>query len=238
MKNLNKILTAVFFLIFTGVFSWAQERPETQEIMTATVYFDTVSENYASVEDYQADIEIRREETAMKGVIFYKSPDMVRINLSEPEDQVLSLDGELLSVYIPKLKVIMEQKVEKEAAGVSSGASLASREGLKLLKQNYSVAYLKSPEPVNLDEDDPESEKVVKLKLIWRSTDESFRQIDLSIGENGLIRRMIGYDEEYNEMQFDFMNIIVNQNIPDARFKFDGPASSNVYENFLFDPEN
>ena len=218
-----------------SVFSQAQE---TQEIMTATVYFDTVSENYAAVEDYQADIEIRREDTEMKGVLFYKSPDMIRINFSEPEDQVLALDGELLSVYIPKLQVIMEQKVEKDGSAVGSGASIASREGLKLLKQNYSIAYLKSPEPVNLDEDDNESEKVVKLKLIWRSTDESFRQIDLSIGENGLIRRMIGYDEEYNEMQFDFMNIIVNQNIPDARFKFDGPASANVYENFLFEPEN
>ena len=205
--------------------------------MTATVYFDTVSENYASVEDYQADIEIRREKTEMKGVLFYKSPDMIRINFSEPEDQVLSLDGELLSIYIPKLKVIMEQKVEKEGSVVSSGASLATKEGLKLLKQNYSIAYLKSPEAVNLDEEDPDSEKVVKLKLIWRSTDESFRQIDLSIGENGLIRRMVGYDEEYNEMQFDFMNIIVNQNIPDARFKFDGPASANVYDNFLFDSE-
>ena len=151
--------------------------------MTATVYFDTVSENYAAVEDYQADIEIRREDTEMKGVLFYKSPDMIRINFSEPEDQVLALDGELLSVYIPKLQVIMEQKVEKDGSAVGSGASIASREGLKLLKQNYSIAYLKSPEPVNLDEDDNESEKVVKLKLIWRSTDESFRQIDLSIGE-------------------------------------------------------
>ncbi len=205
--------------------------------MTATAYFDTVSENYAVVEDYQADIEIRREDSLMKGVLFYKSPDMIRINFSEPEEQVLSLDGELLSIYIPQYRVIMEQKIEKDAQ-VSGGASLASKEGLKLLKRNYTVAYLKSPEPVNLDEDDTSSEKVVKLKLIWRSTDESFRQIDLSIGENGLIRRMIGYDEEYNEMQFDFMNITVNQNIPDARFKFDGPASANVYENFLFEPEN
>ena len=234
MKNLNKILSAVLFLTFISVFSWAQETPE---IMTATVYFDTVAENYASVEDYQADIEIKREDSVMKGVLFYKSPDMIRINFSEPEDQVLALDGELLSVYIPKLQVIMEQKVEKDSTTSSTGAALATREGLKLLKRNYTVAYLKSPQKISLEEEDPDSEKVVKLKLIWRSTDESFRQIDLSIGENGLIRRMIGYDEEYNEIQFDFMNIIINQNIPDARFKFDGPASANVYENFLFESE-
>ncbi len=231
VKNLIKyIITAVIFLTVSFVsFS--------QDIMTATAYFDTVSENYAVVEDYQADIVIKREKTNMSGVLFYKSPDMIRINFTEPKEQVLALDGEQLSIYIPQYRVIMEQKIEKDST-VAGGASVVNREGLKLLKRNYSIAYLKSPEPVSLEEDDPSSEKVVKLKLIWRSTDESFRQIDLSIGENGLIRRMIGYDEEYNEIQFDFTNIIVNQNIPDARFEFDGPASANVYENFLFEPEN
>ncbi len=162
---------------------------------------------------------------------------MIRINFSEPEEQVLALDGELLSIYVPQYRVIMEQKIEKDTS-VAGGASLVNKEGLKLLKRNYSIAYLKSPETVFLDEENSSSEKVVKLKLIWRSTDESFRQIDLSINEDGMIRRMIGYDEEYNEIQFDFINIIVNQNIPDARFKFDGPASANVYDNFLFEPEN
>jgi len=204
--------------------------------MTANAYFDQISENYAAVEDYQADIEIDRDSIDMKGLLFYKTPDKIRINFSEPEEQVLALDGELLSIYIPRYRVIMEQKIEKDNQ-ISGSASIASKEGLKLLKRNYSIAYLQSPEPVSLDEDDPASEKVVKLKLIWKSTDESFRQIDLSIGDNGLIRRMIGYDEEYNEIRFDFRNIIVNQNIPDARFEFDGPASANVYDNFLFDPE-
>ena len=231
VKNINKSFISVICLIFISAAAYSQD------IMTATSYFDTISENYASVEDYQADIEIRRDDSIMRGLLFYKAPDMIRINFSEPEEQVLALDGELLSIYVPQYRVIMEQKIEKDTS-VAGGASIASREGLKLLKRNYSIAYLKSPEPVFLDEENSSSEKVVKLKLIWRSTDESFRQIDLSIDENGMIRRMIGYDEEYNEIQFDFMNIIVNQNIPDARFKFDGPASANVYDNFLFEPEN
>ena len=231
MKITNKYSISIILMLFISGISY------TQEIMTATAYFDQVSENYAAVEDYQADIEIIRKDAEMKGILFYKNPDKIRINFSEPEEQVLAMDGEMLSVYIPQYRVIMEQKIEKDNQ-ISGGASIASKEGLKLLKRNYSIAYLKSPEPVNLDENDGNSVKVVKLKLIWKSTDESFRQIDLSIGDNGLIRRMIGYDEEYNEIQFDFQNIIVNQNIPDARFKFDGPASANVYENFLFEPDN
>ena len=59
----------------------------------------------------------------------------------------------------------------------------------------------------------------------------------MSIGENGLIRRIIGVTVDYENIQFDFENILVNQNIPEARFRYDSPASANVFENFLFEPE-
>ncbi len=224
-----------FILII--IFLSAAAMAVSQEIMTATVFFDNIAENYAAVEDYQANVAITKENKTMNGVLFYKSPNKIRINFSEPEDQVLAMDGEKLSVYIPQYRVVMEQKLEKENQ-ITGGASIASREGLKLLKRNYSIAYLKSPEPVRLDEENNNSEMVVKLKLIWKTTDESFRQIDLAIGTDNLIRRMTGYSEEHSEIRFDFTDIIINQNIPDARFEFDGPASANVYDNFLFEPEN
>ena len=227
----NKIKTILCLLLFTaGLLS-------AEDIMTATAYFNQISENYGVVEDYQADIEITKAGTTMKGILFYKSPDKIRINFSEPEDQVLSLDGEMLSVYIPQYRVIMEQKLEK-TSGISGVSSITTQKGLKLLKKNYSIAYLKTPDQVRLNEEESDSEMVVKLKLIWKSTDESFRKIELSIGESKLIRRMTGYTDDYDEIIFDFSNIIINQNIPDARFKFDGPANANIYKNFLFEPEN
>ncbi len=66
MKNLNKSFILVICLIFISAAAYSQD------IMTATAYFDTISENYASVEDYQADIEIRRDDSVMRGVLFIR----------------------------------------------------------------------------------------------------------------------------------------------------------------------
>jgi len=225
-----------FILFFITVFNI-----NSQEILTATDYFGRISENYAAVNDYQADVSITRGGITMSGVLFHKAPDKLRINFNDPEEQVIAYDGARLTIYIPKYRVVMSQRVDRKDQ-IAGGASLASREGLVLLKRNYSIAYLVSPDPVPLDASSSgsaaKSEMVVKLKLIWKSTQEGFRQIDLSIGTDGYIRRVIGVTPENDVIQFDFKNIVINKNIPDNRFEYTPPASANVFENFLFDPVN
>lgn len=204
-----------------------------QEIMTANNYFDSISERYGRVDDYAARLTIARDENVMAGTVYYKKPNLLRIDFSDPEEQVLAIDGELLTIYIPTHSVIMQQSIKRHSSATL--ASMASSQGLVLLKRNYSIAYLAGPDPVPLDEEG--EEMVVKLKLEWRSTNEGFRQLEISVGENGLIRRIVGITVGYETIQFDFANIIINQDIPDARFQYESPASANVFNNFLFDPE-
>ncbi len=227
----NKRIIAFLIFISAGLYAYSQE------ILTATDYFNKISENYAAISDYQADITITRDGLSMKGALFHKSPDKLRINFTDPEEQVIAFDGKKLTIYIPKYRVIMSQKVNTKDQ-ISSGASIASREGLALLKKNYSIAYLESPNPVPLDSEEGKKEMVVKLKLLWKSTQEGFRQIDLSVGQDGYIRRVTGVTPENNVIQFDFRKIIIDQNIPDTRFDYTPSASANIFENFLFDPEN
>jgi len=230
----NKVKhTRIYFFI---IFLIAVFNVNSQEILTATDYFSRISENYAAVNDYQADVSITRGGITMSGILYHKTPDKLRINFNDPEEQVISYNGERLTIYIPKYRVVMSQRVDRKEQ-IAGGASIASRDGLVLLKRNYSIAYLESPDPVPL-EAAAGSEMVVKLKLVWKSTQEGFRQIDLSIGMDGYIRRVIGVTPENDVVQFDFKNIIVNRNIPDTRFEYTPPASANVFENFLFDPGN
>ena len=81
-------------------------------------------------------------------------------------------------------------------------------------------------------------ELVVKLKLSSRSTSEGFRQLEIAIDRGNLIRRVSGLTVGFKEHRFDFLNIRTNQNIPDARFEYDSPPFANVYQNFLYQPEN
>ena len=204
-----------------------------QEILTAENYFDRLSETYGQIQDYQAEISMKVEKEEMKGLLYYRNPNLLRIDFSTPEEQVIAMDGENLTVYIPKYRVAMTQTLKKRSK--ETLATMASKQGLHMLKRNYSVAYLVGPDPVPLDEGS--SEMVVKLKLTWRSTDEGFRQLTISVGNNGLIRRIVGITTAYKEVQFDFQNFRLNQNIPEARFAYDAPPSANIFSEFLFSAE-
>ena len=206
----------------------------TQEVITAGKFFETVSQTYGSITDYEADMVISQEESVMEAVLSYKRPNLLRLDFSVPENQVIVTDGKLLTIYYPKLEVIFEQKLKNASEG--SFVAFGSLEGLYYLKNNYSISYLVGPQAVPLD--NFSEELVVKLKLSSRSTSEGFRQLEIAIDRGNLIRRVSGLTVGFKEHRFDFLNIRTNQNIPDARFEYDSPPFANVYQNFLYQPEN
>ena len=226
----KKFYIFICLIIFPVLFSHAQEQ---DRIVTANEFLNYVSAQYGSINDYEAKIAITKGKEKMTGIIYYKTPSLLRINFDNPKEQVLVVDKEKLVIYIPKYRVIMQQKLKKK--GGVSGAGMASREGLGILRKNYTVAYLESPDFVPLDTGS--EEMVKKLKFVWRTADEGFRQLIMSVGEDNLIRRMVCVTADYTEMQFDFTDIRTNEGIPDTRFEYDSPASANVFENFLFEAE-
>jgi outer membrane lipoprotein-sorting protein len=231
------------FTIIVIVAALAAPLSFSQEIRTAQEFFATVAERYSSISDYIAEVEMTTPEQSLSGTLFYRRPNLVRIDFTEPEGQVLVSDGETLEVYIPEYNVVLQQNLTGTSGG-NAVAGLASSDGLKLMRENYSIAYLDSPDPVPLD--DPEdaetdgtgsSEPVTKLRLTWRSTSEGFRQLILSIDEDRLIRRIVGVTVGYEEVQFDFLDVRLNQNIPTARFDYEAPASANLFSDFLFEQD-
>ncbi|MFP4373663.1 MAG: LolA family protein [Spirochaetaceae bacterium] len=236
------------FTLFVTIVALAAPLSFSQDIQTATEFFATVAERYSSITDYIAEVEMTTPEETLTGTLYYRRPNLVRIDFSEPEDQVLVSDGEVLKVYIPRYDVILQQTLTGSEGNDVTG--LASGDGLRLMRENYSIAYLDSPEPVSLNEELGEvaegeieaeavgdDEMVTKLRLTWRSTREGFRELILSIDEDRLIRRILGVTINYDEVQFDFHDVRVNQNIPAARFDYEGPSSANLFGDFLFDRE-
>ncbi len=203
-------------------------------IATAAEFFSRLAERYGAVEDYKADIRIQQWDDEELGKVYYRRPNYLRIDYTEPEDQVLCVNEERMQVYIPKYSVVMSQPLE-EGASEGAGANMNTSRGLKLLSSRYSIGYVSGPDPVSLDEES--SEQVVKLKLNWRTTEEGFRKLVLSVNEDMLIRRIEGVTVGYEELQIDYTNIELNQGIPKARFDYEAPSSANTYENFLYKPE-
>ncbi|MCX7027521.1 MAG: outer-membrane lipoprotein carrier protein LolA [Spirochaetes bacterium] len=203
-----------------------------QEMLTAEQLFAKVSAAYASVTDYEAQIGISNAGQTMKGTLYFKSPSLLRINFTQPPEQVIVFDGETLKVYIPQYRAVLQQ--ETGASGIGAGAAaLASREGLAMMKRNYTIAWESSPQTVALD---PGSfELVYRLMLTRKTVSEGFKTIRISVSTSSLlIRRIEGWTVANDRIGFDFTSIALNQGIPATRFLYDAPASANIYNNFLF----
>ena len=215
----------LFFLIGAGF--W---RPVAQEIITAERFLESVSERYGGIRDYEARITIRSGNTDMYGKVSHLAPSFLRIDFTTPAEQVIVFNGELLTVYLPEYRAVLNQVV---SAGRRPGASLASAQGLTLLRRNYACAFLTGPDPIPLEEGS--GEMVVKLRLTRRLISEGFREIILSVDPaSRLIRRIEGRTIADSLVRFDFSQIQTNQGIPEGRFLYDSPASANLYNNFLF----
>ena len=199
-------------------------------IMTADQYFQEVSDRYTQINDYSCKLTISTGKATMIGNLIYRAPSLLRIDFTSPPDQVIAFDGQTLQVYIPEYHAVLSQSVS--TASGSAGAGLATREGLKMMKRNYGIAFETSPDPVVLSGG---TEKVVRLVLTRKTVAEGFRTITVSVAaDSKLIRRLEGTTLANENFTFDFTGMKLNQNIPEGRFIYDSPASANVYNNFLF----
>lgn len=223
-----------FLLIISFILSFLPLPLSGQEIITAYEYFEQVSAAYGEITDYEAAITVKQPDTVMAGTIFYKNPNLVRIDFTEPEDQYLLVNGDALSIYIPKHSVLLKQYLPRRSS--ASLEAMASNQGLIYLRNNYKIAYVIGPEPVPLDEGS--EEMVVKLKFQWRASAEGFKDIEISFNEEDLIRRVVGITATGLHVQFDFTDIKINQGLLEEYFNIDDPPSAYEYKNFLFGDEN
>lgn len=201
-----------------------------QSILTASAFFQSVSEYYATITDYEATLDITAGKTNMSGKVSFKRPEMLRIDFTNPQDQVILFNGDDLTIYLPGYSAVLEQSANNKGA---SGASLATPQGLNLMSRYYTIAYETGQDPVPLEEGSEEN--VVNLVLYRRNSAEAFSQVRLSVNpQTKLIRRVVAITPQSEEFSFDFYNYNLNSGITDQRFIYDPPSSANNYNNFLF----
>lgn len=202
-----------------------------QNIVTAANFFKGVSEYYGTIRDYEADMNITAGRSQMQGHVSFKRPNLLRIDFTNPQEQVILFNGDMLTIHLPGISSNLKQSVP--ASTDQAGMNLATPQGLALMSRYYSVAYEVGQEPVPLSESNPE--QVVKLVLYPRNSSEGFRRIKLAITPGTkLIRQVEAQTTQGQTFVFYFYNYALNQSIPDQRFVYDAPSDANNFNNFLF----
>jgi len=204
-----------------------------QGITTASAYFKTISEYYASLKDYEVDFEITIDKKETAGVLSYKAPDLLRLDYSNPKDQVICFNGDLLTVYLPESSAVLMQQVSTENSAAASLAAGATGQGLALMSRYYTVAYESGQNAEPLDEGS--DEMVVKFILTKKTNAEAFRYIKVCVNvETKLIRRVEAVTPKGETFVFNFYDYKIDEGISEQRFVYDAPSSANNYNNFLY----
>lgn len=220
-KNLIFILFVVFSLSTVTA----------QNILTASEFFKSISERYGAIKDYEATLDIKIGSTSMSGNVSFKRPNLLRIDYTNPAEQVYLFNGDTLTVYLPGIVTTLQQTLP--AAKDSAGMNLATPQGLALLSRYYTVAYEIGQNAVPLSESNPEL--VIKLVLYPKNASEGFRSIKLAVlPDSKLIRRVEAVTLQGEVFELVFYGYKLNEGIPDQRFVYDAPSSANNFNNFLF----
>ena len=203
-----------------------------QNITTASAYFKTISEYYGTIKDYEVDFEIRIEKNESRGKLSFKAPNLLRMDYTNPEEQVICFNGDVLTIYIKEpAEAVLQQQVTPGSTG--NATTMTTPQGLSLMSRYYTVAYETGQNAEPLEEGS--DEMVVKLILTRKSASEAFRYIKLAINnETKLIRRIEAVTPKGEEFVFDFFDYVLNQDLSEQRFVYDAPSSANNYNNFLF----
>ena len=218
---MKKILTVLLALFTTSLFA--------QSITTASAYFKTISEYYATLKDYEVEFEIKVDKQESAGKLSFKAPDLLRLDYTNPEEQVICYNGDVLTIYLPDKDAVLQQSITDDIGA----EKLTTPQGLSLLSRYYTVAYEtgQNEEPL----EDGSDEMVIKFILTRKSAAEAFRYINIAINaQTKLIRRMEAVTPKGEVIVFNFLDYKLNQDISDQRFIYDAPSSANNYNNFLF----
>ena len=218
---MKKILFALCMLFSASLFA--------QGITTASAYFKTISEYYATIKDYEVNFEIKVDKQETAGRLSFKAPDLLRLDYTNPQEQVICFNGDTLTVYLPEKDAILQQNITSE----TGAGALTTPQGLSLLSRYYTVAYETGQAAESLE--DGSDEMVIKFILTRKSASEAFRYINIAVSEKtNLIRRIEAVTPKGEVIMFDFYDYVLNQDITDQRFIYDAPSSANNYNNFLF----
>ena len=219
-------ILSVVFAFSTFLFAQDADTAETISIVTVNDVKQLMSDTFDSVEDYIADIEWVNGNTTYTGTLSFKKSNKLLIEFIEPENQVISTDGLFLYIYIPYLKVVIQQSLGEDTE--STLLATTSEAGLRKLFDEYSFSFYDSSSFQLFG-----GTMAYHLKLEQKRPKVGFRQMDMWVSRNGYILQSNGKSPNGLDVSLTFTNVRINSELPDYIFEFEVPADAQIIRNII-----
>ncbi len=227
-----KILVVLFAAAAVAAPLYAQQDENiqnTQELMAITSVNDVkklMSDSFSDIEDYTADFKWQNGDTHYSGKITYKKANKILLEFDQPKDQIIVSNSNYLYIYIPSLKVVVQQSLsENTESTLLAGTTEA---GLTRLIDEYSFSFYESSSLQPFD-----GIQAYHLKLVQKRPKVGFKTMNIWVSEEGLILQSNGVSPNGVSVSLTFQNIHTNTEQPDYIFDFEIPPDAQIIRNFL-----
>ncbi len=173
------------------------------------------------IEDFTADIvqekriSLLRKEIVSHGVMEFKRPHKVLIELFDPDPSLMVVDGNSLWLYFKRERIAQRYRVAHNPM---------LKRYLMILDQPFTVGWEK------LTSVRREGDSAV-LEFIPEQGEAAFSKIVLWVStEDWLIRKMALHEKSGDLTILSYANIRVNTGIPDSHFTLDLPADVEILQ--------
>lgn len=233
MINIKNVFILVINFIFLFII-YSQD-----ELVSAKDLLQSFSDNFKkNVKDYEADIKWYQDDSVLVGKIYFKNPQKLRINFTDPNKQIICTNGYTLWVFIDYLNLTLKQEIlQKEKSKTTEGKTqaivnplLINPMGYDKFLSNYSIEYYGGKTKSQYKD----GKMVYKMRLIrWKSSKYGFNSLIITVEDNGLIRRVEGVTAALRKIVLEIDNIKLNIGISDNFFDYQPPSYANTLENFI-----
>lgn len=157
------------------------------------------------------------EEQERKGMLFFKNPDLVRWETTEPESELLIVGRNVVWDYFDDEQVAYKYPVEQI---LDSKTMVRFISGQARLDKEFWI------------ETEQTEGGLVKLNLTPKEPEPQLVQAYVWVEpESALVRRILLQDFYGNENELVFSNIRINPEMPDALFEFTPPEGVEIFDN-------
>lgn len=180
--------------IMTGI----RNRYGNAEALTADYTRDAISKTMALLESAE------RHDTAA-GKLYFKAPDLLRLEQVSPQEELLLTDGQILWWYIP----VKQEAYRYPAQRFGQELALLSNvfKGLKNSEDSFHISARKNSSlPLHhlILTPDPPWQDIDHLEIIIRKKDFAITQVDIYNTIGGLSRFTLTKWKEINELKKEF----------------------------------
>lgn len=239
---MKKYLITLIFLLNTSLTVFSQS------IMTPEKIVNIMSNRFETMRGFSASFVERNDDKLSRGKIIYKKPNKFKMTYNAGADnQAIYCNGETLWIFLPKIKVVSEQKLDNTSSG-----GFYTKNGVGRLVSQYNFDFYgeRALTPINAFKDselnitgynsssyissDTRPAYHMLLTPKQASVDKTgFTKIHLWVAQDGMILRILGISTTKAAIEYVFDTINYNDIYNDEAFEPEIPQGMQVLRNAL-----